>query len=313
MPNTKDQVATTIIPNLKKQVNTLPAAGIFHLFVVYIIWSSTYLFIRIAVGEGGFAPFILGASRMIVGGVILIGFAYFRNHKLRPSLQELKAMAISGTLLWVGGNGLVMWAEQHANSGFTALMVASSPIWVALLGSLVSREKPSLTLVISLLLGFIGLGVLMAPSLIQWNYSELFSGFVLVIAAISLACGSFFQTRNPVSVSAPVSSGYQHIFASLGFLVLAVLFGESWSTPTFNAWLSWGYLVLFGSVFAFTSFIYTLRMLPLNIAMTYAYVNPVLALFLGWWLLDETITIWTLSGAAMVILGVIGVFKARKC
>lgn len=291
----------------------LPAAGLFHLFVVYTIWSSTYLFIRIAVGEGGgFPPFFLGASRMIVCAVLLLGFAYFTNKQLRLSSRELKTVALSGLLLWVGANGLVMWAEQHVDSGFTALMVASAPIWTAVIGAVLDKRRPSLLLIASLLFGFAGLGVLMAPSILSSNRQELVSGLVLLAASVSWSAGSIVQTRWPVSVSAPVSSGYQHLFASGGFLLAALLLGEPWPTPSPAGWLSWGYLVLFGSIFAFTSFVYTLRLLPLSIAMTYAYVNPVLALFLGWWLLNETITLWTLLGAAMVVLGVVGVFRSRQ-
>ncbi len=291
----------------------LPLTGLFHLFVVYTIWSSTYLFIRIAVGEGGgFPPFYLGASRMIVCALLLLAFAYVRKKQVRISLREMKTLALSGILLWVGANGLVMWAEQYANSGFTALMVASAPIWTALMNALLDRKRPSLMLLASLLFGFAGLVVLMAPALLARDSQELLSGGALFLASISWAAGSVVQTRHPVAISAPVSSGYQHLFASFGFLGVALLFGETWPAPSMAGWLSWGYLVLFGSIFAFTSFIYTLQLLPINIAMTYAYVNPVLALVLGWWLLNEAITVWTLLGALMVVLGVVGVFRSRK-
>ena len=223
----------------------------------------------------------------------------------------MKTLAVSGCLLWVGANGLVMWAEQYANSGFTALMVASAPIWTALIGAVLDRKKPSLLLMGSLLFGFAGLGVLMTPALLKQDSLELVSGGALFIASISWAAGSIVQTRNPVLLSAPVSSGYQHLFAGAGFLLVALFSGEVLPTPSLTGWLAWGYLVLFGSIFAFTSFIYTLQLLPLSIAMTYAYVNPVLALVLGWWLLDEAISGFTVMGALMVVLGVVGVFRSR--
>lgn len=292
---------------------TLPIAGLLHLFVVYTVWSSTYLFIRMAVGEsGGFPPFYLGASRMVVCALILIGFAWLKGRTIRLSRSEVKTVALSGLLLWVGANGLVMWAEQYANSGFTALMVAAAPIWTAVIGAVLERRRPSALLIGSLLFGFAGLAVLMAPSLVANNRQELVSGIVLFLASISWAAGSIIQTRQPVTVSPPVSSGYQHAFASVGFLLVALLAGEPWPAPTTIGWLSWAYLALFGSILAFTSFVYTLKLLPLSIAMTYAYVNPVLALLLGWWFLDEAVSGWTLAGAAMVIVGVVGVFKARR-
>lgn len=300
------------MPSLKRSSSSPATGGLFHLFVVYIVWSSTYLAIRVAVGEGsGFPPFAMGAGRMFIASLILLGFAYLRKNRLKPSINELLVLAASGTLLWVGGNGLVIWAEQHANSGFAALMVASTPIWVAFLDAILSRKTPSPLLIGSLLFGFCGLGVLMAPSFLMGNTIELSSTIALLGAAFSWACGSVLQVRYPVNLSAPVMSGYQHLISSFGFLVLVFAFREPLPHPTGNAWIAWAYLILFGSVFAFTSFICTLRLLPIHIAMTYAYVNPVLALFLGWWLLDESITFWTLLGAGMVISGVIGIFRDR--
>ena len=115
------------MPSLKRISSSPATSGLFHLFVVYIVWSSTYLAIRVAVREGsGFPPFAMGAGRMFIASLILLGFAYLRKNRLKPSINELLVLGASGTLLWVGGNGLVIWAEQHANSGFAALMVASN-------------------------------------------------------------------------------------------------------------------------------------------------------------------------------------------
>lgn len=297
---------------MTKNATSLSREGLLSLAVVYTIWSSTYLAIRVAVAEGsGFPPFTMVAGRMFFASIILLAFAFARKYRLRPSLNELLVMGISGALLWVGGNGLVVWAEQHANSGFAALVVASAPIWVAFLDSVLAKKIPSLLLVGSLLLGFCGLGVLVAPSLLSGGETGFSSGVALLVAAVSWALGSIFQTRFPLNIASPVVSGYQHLTACFLFLILALVFQEPLPHPTDSALIAWAYLIVFGSVISFTCFINAIRLLPINIAMTYAYVNPVLALFLGWWLLDETITHWTILGASMVIIGIIGVFRAR--
>ena len=289
-----------------------PLSGYFHLGVVYIVWSSTYLAIRVAVGEGGgFPPFIMGASRTIVAGLILLAYAFWRGQRLRLSRTELRVLVLSGLFLWVGGNGLVMWAEQHANSGFAALMVASPPIWVAFANALLSRQKPSPLLIAALFCGFCGTAVLTAPSLLSGQATELSASLALMGAALCWALGSLIQTRNPINLSAAAMSGYQQLAACAGFLPLSLLLGEPLPHPSADAWIAVLYLTIFGSIFAFTSFVCTLQQLPINIAMTYAYVNPALALLLGWWLLDEPVTIWTLAGAIMVVAGVIGVFRDR--
>lgn len=290
----------------------LSTTGLLNLFVVYAVWSATYLAIRVAVSPGGFPPFAMGAGRMAAAGLILVAFSLATRIRLRASFRELAIMAITGTLLWVGCNGLVMWAEQYANSGFTALMTTSTPIWTAFLDAVWSRRVPPLLLACSLLIGFCGLGVLLAPSLAHGQGVELASGIAILAAAVCWSLGSLIQTRYPVGLAAPAVSGYQHLFATLGFLALTLCFGEPFPRPSLTALAAWFYLTVFGSVFAFTSFITALRLLPLNIAMTYAYVNPLLALVLGWLILGEQITPWTLVGAILVVLGVVGVFRSQQ-
>jgi len=114
-----------------------------------------------------------------------------------------------------------------------------------------------------------------------------------------------------VGLSSVVNSGYQQIVGAAGFGATVLLLGEAWTKPSAEAWLAWGYLVIFGSLFAFTAFIRALKLLPTKIVVTYAYVNPVIAVFLGWLVLGETVTLWTLGGASLVLLGVAGVFRER--
>lgn len=295
-----------------KLQSAIDLTGLLHLLVVYVVWGSTYLAIRVAVREGaGFTPFTLGASRLLVAGVVLLGWGALQRNRLRPTRQELWVLAGSGLLLWVGGNGLVMWAEQRADSGFTALLVGSSPLWVALIESFLDRRPPSWLLAGSLLLGFAGQGLLMAPALMTGVRADAWTVVTALLATICWGVGSIVQRRRPIGLAAPVSSAYQQLLGGAGFVLLALLAHEPWPRPTPPAWWAWWYLLAFGSLLAFTSYVIALRLLPLSIVMTYAYVNPVIAVGLGWLILHESVTGWTIGGAALVLLGLAGVFRDR--
>ena len=225
--------------------------GLFHLGVIYIAWGSTYLAIRVAVREGaGFPPLTMSAMRVLAGCLILFALAsFFRKGQIVPTLKEFWVVAISGMLLWLSGNGLVAVAETKVHSSYTAVIIGATPLVVALMEALIDRRRPSLYLLLSLLIGIAGVAVLNGPALLARDLK--------------------------------------------------------------NLW-AWGYLVIFGSVIAFTSFVKALRLLPTGIVMTYAYVNPLVAVFLGWLILGEPVTIYTLAGMTLIVLGVMGVFRERR-
>jgi drug/metabolite transporter (DMT)-like permease len=291
----------------------LDPAGLGHLLVVYIVWSSTYLAIRLAVREGaGFPPFTLGYLRALPAGLILLAWGWLRHQRLRISWREAGLLAFSGTLLWLGGNGLVTFAEQRAESGLAALMVAATPIWTAIIDAILDREWPSWQLTAALLVGFGGIGVLTLPQISGGVEADMIAMAALIAASILWAIGSVGQARLPVDLSARVSAGYQMVFGAAGFMLVAALMAEPAPSPTNEAWLAYTYLVLVGSVLAFTSYVTALRVLPTRIVMTYAYINPVLAVLLGWMVLGETITLWTVGGSLLVLVGVAGVFRGRR-
>lgn len=294
------------------KTSSLSTAGLLNLTVVYIVWGSTYLAIRVAVREGsGFPPFMMGAMRVILGGGLLLLWSGLSRKRIRLTRKELLLVAASGLLLWFGGNGLVVWAEQRAASGYAALVIAATPVWVALIEAVLDRRSPTFLLVASLAIGFAGIGILSAPLLRQSTRADVLSVGALLMAAVSWGTGSVLQSRNHVDLGPRVSSGYQQVFGGLGFLLAAVVFGEPLPTPTTQAWIAWVYLVVIGSVFAFTAYVQALRLLPTSVVMTYAYVNPVIAVVLGWLILREPITLWTICGAALVLLAVAGVFRDR--
>lgn len=287
--------------------------GLFHLVVVYIVWGSTYLAIRIAVREGaGFPPFTMAAMRVGLASGILLLWGLSLKSRFRMSRRLIGLLAVSAILLWVGGNGMVVWAEQTVDSGYAALLVASMPLWVSIIEAVVDRRRPTSRLLAALLVGLAGVGVLNGPVIMSGHIGSLMGAAALIFAAMSWGLGSVIQRHNPVPVGPEVSSGYQQVIGCVGLLVMALVTGEPRPTPTAEAWTAWGYLVLFGSVFAFTSFVKALQLLPTKIVMTYAYVNPVIAVFLGWIILGEPVTVWTIGGTVLVVLGVMGVFHERR-
>jgi drug/metabolite transporter (DMT)-like permease len=285
-------------------------AGVFHLCVIYLVWGSTYLGIRVAV-LGGFPPFVLGALRVLVAGGLLLLWAGLRRHRVLISWEEARILAIPGLLLWVGANGLVMWAEQRAASGYAALLAALAPIWAALLEAVLDRRPPSGLTVLALLTGFCGVGILSLPERAAAQAGDRLSTIALLLAGLCWAAGSVFQQRRRAQVASVVSSGYQQVFAGLGFVVAVVATRESLPHVSPSAWAAWAYLVVFGSLLAYTSYVQVLRLLPMSIATTSNYVNPAVAVFLGRLVLGESVTAWTLLGAGLVLLGVAGVFHDR--
>lgn len=293
----------------EKEVTTV---GILHLLIVYLVWGSTYLAIRVGVRNGsGFAPFTFGAMRVITAGVFLLLWGKFRGGKWKLSWGDLLMLAGSGLLLWVGGNGLVVWAEQEIESGITALILATVPIWVSLIEAILDRRPASPRMILALSVGFLGIVVLSVPLLNSGIQANIGYTGAIILASLFWSCGMVLQSRRPTARNLQISSGYQQLFGGAGFLILALLFKEPLPQPSPQAWLAFGYLVVFGSLLAFTSFITVLQLLPTKIVITYAYVNPVIAVFLGWIILGEQITWWTVGGAFLVLLGVAGVFRER--
>lgn len=292
--------------------NRLPLAGLLNLFITYVVWGSTYLAIRVAVREGaGWGPFWLGASRVFVAAAVLLLINALLGNRIRPSRRELRVIAVSGLLMWVGGNGGVMWAEQRVDSGLVALIVGSMPMWVALMEGFLDRKAPSLLMVGSLVAGFSGLVVLTLPMLRQGVSRDSLGVAVVVFGTVCWGVGSILLHRRPVGLQPTVLAGLQQLVGGFGFVAMIIIFREPSPTPIPEAWLAWGYLVVFGSLLAYTSFIYALRLLPATIAMTYTYVNPVIAVILGWAILSEPITNYTVLGTALILAGVYGVFRGK--
>ena len=283
-----------------------------HLGIVYFLWGTTFLAIRVAVREGsGFAPFIMAGTRVLIASAILFAIAWIAKQRLRPTKAELFVVAAAGLLLWTGANGLVTWSEQRVHAGPAALVIATMPIWVSLMNAYLDRRTPSLLLFASLGVGLLGVAVLSVPFLTSGVRGDALSILALLIAALSWAAGTVLQSRRPVKLGIYANSAYQNLFGALGFLTLSFLLREPAPSPIPEAWIAWAYLIVFGSVIGFTSYVQTIRLLPLSVATTNAYVNPLVAVILGAIILSEPITAYTFVGTAFVLLGVAGVFRDR--
>jgi drug/metabolite transporter (DMT)-like permease len=249
--------------------------------------------------------------RVFAAGTLLLLWCAATHQRLRPARADLITLAACGALLWLGGNGLVVWAEQTAHSGYAALLVGSAPLWTALIECVVDRRPPTPLLVVALLVGLAGVGLLSIPAPEVASAGGPAAVVALLMAAFTWSVGTVLQQRRPVQLTPIVSAAYQLLLGGVVVACAAALLHEPLPQPTTEAWLAWVYLVVVGSLVGFTSYVQALRVLPTQVAMTYAYVNPVIAVLLGAVLLGEPVTVWTISGMALVLLGVAGVFRAR--
>jgi drug/metabolite transporter (DMT)-like permease len=287
--------------------------GIGHLFVVYLVWSSTYLAIRVAVRPGaGFPPFALAAMRSLLAAPLLLLWGKTRGMRVRPTRRELLILVASGILLWAFGNAFVVLAERRVDSALAAILIASTPIWVTVLESIIDRRLPSKLVAAALLVGFLGVGLIGYPALRSGVRADALAVAALLFAALSWGGGSLLQRRVPVGLDPVVSAGYQILFGGVAVALMSIAFGEPMPAPTTSAWLGFAFLLIFGSLISFTSFLKALHLLPTRLVFTYGYVNPVLAAFLGWLILGERIAGVTLAGAGLVLLGVAGAFRAHR-
>lgn len=287
--------------------------GLAHLFVVYVVWSSTYLAIRVAVRPGaGFPPYSMAALRCLLAFPVLMVWAAARGFRLLPSGRELAVLAGSGILLWTTGHALVVVAEQRVDSALAAILIASTPIWVAMLEAAIDRRLPSKLVLAGLALGFAGTALVGYPFMRTGERADAIAVVLLLLAALSWGAGSLLHSRRPANLDALVSAAYQMLFGGLGVAVLSLVSREPLPTPTATAWLGFAFLFVFGSLIAFTSFLKALHLLPTRLVFTYGYVNPVLAAFLGWIFLGERLPHESLLGAALVLIGVAGTFRARS-
>jgi drug/metabolite transporter (DMT)-like permease len=274
---------------------------------LYIVWGSTYLAIKFAIAT--IPPYLMSGGRFIVSGVILYLWARMRGAP-NPTRREWRDGAVVGTLLLAGGNGAVGWAEQRVPSGITSLFVASVGIWMVLIDwARPHGKRPSLLVSIGLVIGLIGVGILAAPGFGGGaNASVGVGAAVLILGSISWAGGSIYSRENARPRSAGMSTAIQMITGSIALTLIGLSVGEAarldLTAVTLKSFLGWAYLVTFGSLIGFTAYAYVLRETTPAKATTYAYVNPIVAVLLGWAFADESITLRTVVAAGIILASV---------
>lgn len=276
---------------------------------VYIVWGSTYLAIRLLMDT--LPGFSMIGLRFFVAGSILVGWGLWRRHAT-PTWTQIRTASWIGVMLLFGGTGAVVWATQYLDSGLVALLIAMEPLWLALLimawpgmGS-----RPTLGTWLALGLGFAGAGLLAAPTDVLGSRAiHLPSVLMLAVGCLSWAAGSLISRRVSLPRSAAMSSGVQMLAGGAALLVFGALRGD-WngfdpravSTTSVLAFL---YLVIFGSIVAFSAYAWLILEVEPTLVSTHTYVNPVVAIVLGWWIADEAVGPRTLVAAALILLSVV--------
>lgn len=282
---------------------------------VYTIWGSTYLGIRFAVET--IPPFLMAGSRFLVAGAIL--YAWMRaSGNPAPTRVHWRNAAIIGGFLLVGGNGLLSWAEQTVPSGFAALVVATVPVWTVLLQWLSGRgARPSVGIAIGLVLGLIGIALLIGPAeLTSANRINPFGILALVLEAILWSIGSLYGHRAELPKASLLGTGMEMFTAGAVLLLVATLTGE-WGQlapdhVSVRSLIAVGYLLVFGSLVGFSAYTWLVRVTPPALSSTFAFVNPVVAVFLGWALAGEALTPQTLLAAAVIIAAVVTITLSQS-
>ena len=284
---------------------------------IYTIWGSIYLAIRFAIET--FPPFLMAAIRFLIAGGVLYAWMRLRGAS-RPTRANWKAAIVVGGLLLLGGNGGVTKAEQVIPSSLAAVLITTVPIWMALLELLrKDRIVPTLHVVIGLVLGFGGVILLVGPGDLggSGGLNPLWAG-VLIFAALSWAIGSVYSRNAPLPTTPLLGSGME-MLAGGALLLAASLISKEWAgfqpgNVSFLSLVSFIYLIVFGSLVGFSSYVWLLTKTTTARVSTYAYVNPVVAVFLGYFLAAEQLTLRTLLASSVIVIAVVVIttFKSRR-
>lgn len=293
---------------------------------VYLIWGSTYLSIRFAIET--LPPFLMAGVRFVTAGALLYGWAWWYGdltadatggndsvggvHPVSRHAQWAGAFA-AGVLLLVGGNGVVVWAEQRVASGLAALLVSTVPLWVVVLEWLGPRSirtgRPGRALVVGVLAGLGGVALLIGPTHLAESRVDLVGGLALVGASLSWALGSLLSRRLPLPASPRLATAMEMLAGGVSLLVVGILCGETGRLAldqvSAKSLVALGYLIAVGALLGFTAYVWLLRVVPTAKVATYAYVNPVVALALGWALAGEELSGRTLMAAAVILAAVV--------
>lgn len=287
-----------------------PYLPYFALAAVCVIWGTTYLALRIAVLH--FPPFLFSGIRQTVAGLILAGSLLAFAKVALPNKQHILRQAIAGFFLITLGNGLVAWGEMHIPSGIAAIICSLMPLMVILINLSVNRdEKPTFPIILGVAVGLIGIILIFGEHLGEFSTLGYTLGIITTFGAvISWAGGSIWIKKHNADSNPFLNAGLQMLFGGL-FMFPASLLFDDLSNITFTPEAAWSmlYLTIFGSIVAYACYSYALRKLPMTIVSMYAYINPLVAVLLGWLVLDEKLT---LRMGIAILITVSGIYIVNR-
>jgi len=282
-------------------------------FSIYVIWGSTYLLNKIAVTE--LPPFMLAAIRFITAGILIFIICRILKISLHIARQQLINTTIAGFLFLTFGNGVVVWALKYVDSGFAALEISAQPLIILLLMRIMQGKKIQPMSLVGVFLGIVGIYLLVSQKEIISQENSILGMVMIMLAMLSWAYGSLFVSKADLPSNYFVNTGYQMIMGGIMLLIGSVMFGETWSLPgTWSAPTQYSMilLIIFGSIVAFTSFNYLLKVVSPEKVSTSTYVNPIIALLLGWYFLNEQITTQSVIAATILLTGVYFINTSKK-
>ncbi|MBI5295690.1 MAG: EamA family transporter [Chloroflexi bacterium] len=285
------------------------------LLAIYIVWGSTYLAIRFAVET--LPPFFHAGLRFLVSGLILLAWRKLAGDPL-PTRPQWKSLAIIGTLLLLGGNGLVSWAEQTIPSGVAALIIGAVPMFLVIAEAIrPGGVKPTWRVIIGLLIGFTGIYLLVGPSEFSDGMKLNLAGVIVLLLAASLwAVGSVYSKHADLPKSALMMTGAEMLMGSLSLFIVSAATGElkgfSFAQVSGSSWLGLAYLITFGSMIGFVSYAWLLQNAPISLVATYAYVNPLVAVFLGFLFAGEDLSLRILAASVIIIGSVVFINSGNR-
>lgn len=274
-------------------------------FSVYVFWGSTYLWNKIAVTE--LSPLMLGSIRFTTAGTLVFIIARLLGHSLAITRKELTNAIIAGFFFLAYGNGVFVWALRYVDTGFAALLASLQPLAVLIIMRIIQRKIIKPRTMVGVILGLSGMYILISQQQIMTKEGSALGILMIISCVLSWSGASVFTAQAHMHKNFFINTGYQMLSAGAIMALASFALGEEWKSPfywsTDTLW-SMAFLVLFGSIAAFTSFNYLLKIIATEKVATSAYVNPVIALFLGWYFLDEVITKQSIFAAVVLLTGV---------
>ena len=274
-------------------------------FAIYFIWGSTYLWNKIAVTE--LPAFMLAGIRFVIAGSLIFIISKILGLPLKITKKQFKNTFFAGFLFLTFGNGVVVWALKYVDSGFAALEVSAQPLVVLLMMRVLQGKKIQPMSVIGVILGITGIFLLVGQQEIIAQEGAILGMVLIFICMLSWSYGSLFVGKADLPSNFFVNTGYQMLSSGLSLLLISPLLGETWSSPlVWSTPVLWSMLLLiiFGSIVTFTAFNYLLRIVSPEKVATSSYVNPIIAMILGWYFLNEAITLQSAIASVILLTGV---------